>query len=438
MDPVALTLLTVLGAYLVGAVPFGYLIAKSRGVDIFQAGSGNIGATNVGRILGRRFGILVFLLDFAKGAAPTAAAAWAARFAEPSARGELPVAGLEVFAGMAAFLGHLFPVYLRFRGGKGIATGAGVVTVLLPLPALGAIGTWLVVVAATRYVSLASLAAAVALCGLHLALTDAPFAGPASILTAYCFFAAALVFARHRTNVTRLLCGTESRLRDTTAMRLLARTVHVVALGLWFGAAVFFSFAVAPSLFASFETLAELPKDERPLWFPVPDAYDTDAALRKEQGSRAAGFAVGPLFDYYFLLQGICGFAAAVTALGWARAEPGSKAHRLRALVLLAALVTVVVGWPLERKVSELRVERNRATDERLKLDLQKRQQPDATQANRAQVVAEAEARRAEFGRWHVCSLLLNFGTVLLVVVGMVLASRLPDGTPAPVPPPSG
>src|SRR3954453_13192420 len=117
MSPAVPLLLTVICAYLVGAVPFGYLLARWRGVDIFRAGSGNIGATNVGRVLGRRFGILVFVLDFAKGALPVAAALWLKQFAALPAHAELPLAGLEVFAGLAAFLGHVFPVYLGFRGG---------------------------------------------------------------------------------------------------------------------------------------------------------------------------------------------------------------------------------------------------------------------------------------------------------------------------------
>src|SRR5947209_7857227 len=120
-----------LGSYLVGAIPFGYLIGRARGVDIFEHGSGNIGATNVGRVLGRRFGILVFLLDFAKGALPVLMAARLCGLTEL----EVPAQSLEVTAGLAAFLGHLFPVYLRFRGGKGVATGAGVVAMLLPVPA---------------------------------------------------------------------------------------------------------------------------------------------------------------------------------------------------------------------------------------------------------------------------------------------------------------
>src|SRR5438132_4042673 len=107
MYPLAITFLTLAVSYLVGAVPFGYLVARWRGVDIFRHGSGNIGATNVGRVLGGRFGVLVFVLDFAKGAVPTAVAAWlAGRPGE--VRAALPPGTLPVAAGLAAFLGHLF------------------------------------------------------------------------------------------------------------------------------------------------------------------------------------------------------------------------------------------------------------------------------------------------------------------------------------------
>src|SRR5438105_9766053 len=121
MAVVAAVLLTFGLAYLVGGVPFGYLIARWRGVDILHQGSGNIGATNVGRVLGRRFGVLVFCLDFAKGALPVLAAQRVAGMIDldlPPGRAQQL---LGVTAGLAAFLGHLFPVYLRFRGGKGVA-----------------------------------------------------------------------------------------------------------------------------------------------------------------------------------------------------------------------------------------------------------------------------------------------------------------------------
>src|SRR5437764_1629253 len=116
-----LFILGVVAAYLIGSIPFGYLVARAKGVDIFQAGSGNIGATNVSRVLGRKFGLLVFALDVLKGALPTAAM-----------RAFNPEPAWSVAAGLAAMLGHLFPLYLRFHGGKGVATGFGVVPVLLP------------------------------------------------------------------------------------------------------------------------------------------------------------------------------------------------------------------------------------------------------------------------------------------------------------------
>src|SRR5215475_5384529 len=176
--------LTLLLSYLVGAIPFGYLVARGRGVDILKQGSGNIGATNVGRVLGRPFGVLVFALDFAKGAVPVVLARnFAGDYADSS--------WLEVGAGLAAFLGHLFPVYLGFRGGKGVATGAGVVAVLVPLPFLAALVAWILVLAGWRYVSLASVSAAVVLCAGRLVLmrevdfTDAR--------TLFCFLAAAMV-----------------------------------------------------------------------------------------------------------------------------------------------------------------------------------------------------------------------------------------------------
>ena len=130
-------ILTLLAAYLLGAIPFGFLLARWHGVDIFTQGSGNIGATNVGRVLGRKVGVLVFALDFTKGAGAVALAIWVGAYFDD----RLWSAGfVEVGAGMAAFLGHCFPIYLKFRGGKGVATGAGVVAVLLPMPML--VGPW--------------------------------------------------------------------------------------------------------------------------------------------------------------------------------------------------------------------------------------------------------------------------------------------------------
>ena len=279
--------LTLLIAYLIGGVPFGWLVARSRGVDILRQGSGNIGATNVGRVLGRRFGVLVFVLDFSKGALPVLAASSLAPFAGNA----LPPDSLPVAAGVAAFLGHLFPVYLHFRGGKGVATGVGVVAVLLPATALAVFAAWLVVLAAFRYVSLASLAAAVLLTVLRLTLTPAPFSWDHAVVTGFCLFGTALICLRHAANIRRLLHGSENRLKDSSAMLLLSKTIHVLALGLWFGTLCFFTVA-GLTLFQTFDEISLKVQDARPLWFPLPEAYAKERPsdqfpdpLRKEQGS---------------------------------------------------------------------------------------------------------------------------------------------------------
>jgi acyl-phosphate glycerol 3-phosphate acyltransferase len=416
MPVVSLAAAAFLAGYAVGSVPFGYLVARWRGVDIFRQGSGNIGATNVGRILGRRLGILVFFLDFLKGAGPTLAGLWLERMAGAAVRDGLWPGSLGLAAGLGAFLGHLFPVYLRFRGGKGVATGAGVIAVLVPGPALGAIVCWVGMLCAAQYVSLASLAAAVALCAMQLLSAD-PFADGRAIITLFCLLAAALVFLRHRANLARLLQGSENRFPEGALMVSFSKTVHVLALALWFGTVVFFTFAVALTIFHTFET-AGADSSHRPPWFPLPEAFRATGGPvdgPKEQGTRAAGYVLGPLFGWYFLIQGACGFLAVATALPWPRLEPRRKAHRVRVALLLAALVTVLAGWPLERRVGELRTPRNDAVDHYLQ---------NADNAEARQAAAEA---KSEFGLWHLGSVLLNLVTVVLVTAAMALAAQLPD-----------
>jgi acyl-phosphate glycerol 3-phosphate acyltransferase len=208
MPPLLLLALLVVLAYLVGSIPFGYLVARARGVDILRQGSGNIGATNVGRVLGRRWGILVFLLDFAKGALPVLLASWLPDPLVPS----LPPHTTSVLVGVAAFLGHLFPLYLGFRGGKGVATGAGVVVVLVPVAALLAVLAWAVVLAASRYMSAASLTGAVVLCIVRLLPFFRPWDREEIVITVFCLVGALLVIVRHAANIRRLIQGTENRL----------------------------------------------------------------------------------------------------------------------------------------------------------------------------------------------------------------------------------
>ena len=166
---------------------------------------------------------------------------------------ELPPDTLPVAAGVAAFLGHLFPVYLRFRGGKGVATGAGVVVILTPVPAAFALLCWIAVLVVTRFVSVSSLLACALLCIARFAFTAEPYWGREHlVVTLFCLSAVVLVFVRHHANLRRLLQGTEHRLPETPAMLLLGKTVHVLAVGLWFGTAVFFVI-VGLLLFGNFE-----------------------------------------------------------------------------------------------------------------------------------------------------------------------------------------
>ena len=154
-------ILIVVVGYLLGSIPTGFLVAKAKGIDIRSAGSGNIGATNVFRILGKPAGIFVLLVDALKG---FAACSWLAGvvfrvFSVPPEQTE----NLRILAGICAVLGHNYTCWLKFKGGKGIATSAGVYFALAPLAAGIALGTWMVVFVLSRYVSVASIAAAVAL-----------------------------------------------------------------------------------------------------------------------------------------------------------------------------------------------------------------------------------------------------------------------------------
>jgi acyl phosphate:glycerol-3-phosphate acyltransferase len=399
-----------LAGYLIGSIPFGYLVARARGVDIFAQGSGNIGATNVGRVLGKRFGVLVLVLDFAKGALPVLGARL---LASPWPD------WLAVLTGLAAFLGHLFPLYLGMRGGKGVATGTGVVAVLVPGPALAAFGVWIVSVLAWRYVSVASILAALAL--ITVQLTAGTWRDPRTL---FCVLAGALVIVKHRSNITRLFSGHENQIRETPTMTHLSKSLHVLAVGLWFGATVFFSFVVGLSLFGSFEQLGEHPQ-QRPDWFPPTAKYArSDDAINgpKEQGVRAAGFAVSPMFPWYFALQGSCGFVALATALPWARR---GGVHRWRMSMLLTALTLVIAGWPVELYVNALRHPRNDKSDAYL-------QSPEPTETQRQ----DMQAARSAFGMWHGVSLMLNFAVILCVTGATALAAHLP-GAAIPCPTPS-
>src|SRR5262249_7199443 len=156
-----------------------------------------------------------------------------------------------------------------------VATGAGVAAMLLPLPMFAALMVWITVAASWRMVSLASLAATVFLCGWRL-MTLQPFAVDNIVLTCFCLLITVLVFVRHRQNLVRLVHGKENQLRENRVMANVARIVHVLSLGLWFGMAVFFNFAVGTTLFETFWHIAKQERNDRPNWFPVARGYDHD------------------------------------------------------------------------------------------------------------------------------------------------------------------
>jgi len=199
-------------SYLIGSIPFGYLVARlARGIDIREHGSKNIGATNVGRVMGLKWFFVVFLLDFLKAAVPVSLLTYGYL---PGVTPEgWPQTGVAAIAGLCILIGNMFPVFLQFRGGKGAATGTGVMLPLAAIPLLVALGTFLVIFFTTRYVSLGSILAAVGLIATQLCLyrTEA-FQGEAAPVTWLCLIGAALVIWRHRGNIVRLLQGTENRI----------------------------------------------------------------------------------------------------------------------------------------------------------------------------------------------------------------------------------
>ncbi|MCS5539044.1 MAG: glycerol-3-phosphate 1-O-acyltransferase PlsY [Roseibacillus sp.] len=228
-------------AYLVGSVPFGVLIARSKGINIRQRGSGNVGATNVFRVVGRGFGIFCLLLDFLKGFLPVVLATNLLRITGETPAvplpflwdftGELPadrqlyVHSIQVLTALAAIMGHNYSIFLRGKGGKGIATSAGVLMALMPLILLGAFLVFSATFYFSGYVSLGSIAAALSIPILrHLADHLHHIGGDKSQpslweagtwnkpLMVFALIAAALAVWRHRSNIQRILAGTEDRL----------------------------------------------------------------------------------------------------------------------------------------------------------------------------------------------------------------------------------
>jgi acyl phosphate:glycerol-3-phosphate acyltransferase len=186
--------LSVIFAYLLGSVPTGYILGSLAGIDVRKAGSGNVGATNVARVVGKRHGIITLIADIAKGLVPVVIALNLGLTATATA-----------LVGVAAFLGHLYPVFLRFQGGKGVATALGVFLGLAPWATLVLMVIFVLVILATRVVSLSSMVAAASAPVVFWLSLSSP------ILTGTSLFIALMIVLRHRGNIQRLLSGTEPR-----------------------------------------------------------------------------------------------------------------------------------------------------------------------------------------------------------------------------------
>ena len=202
------TAIAVVASYFVGAIPVGYLLVRShKGIDIRTVGSGNVGATNAARALGgKKYFFICFFIDVLKGLAPCLAVGLFAGHGWLRDPAPLPV----VLSGIAAIAGHNWPVYIGFRGGKGVATSAGVLAYVAPAGVLVGLLAWLVVFAASRYISLASMVAAVAT-AVAVAWRNAGRLDEAKYVVGFAALVAVAVVVRHRSNIRRLLDGTEPK-----------------------------------------------------------------------------------------------------------------------------------------------------------------------------------------------------------------------------------
>jgi glycerol-3-phosphate acyltransferase PlsY len=194
-----LPIILCLTAYLLGSIPFGVIVARLNKVDLRQHGSGNIGATNVARTLGKKLGVLTLIGDALKGVVAVA-------LADFLLSNPVHIAS----AGLFAFLGHLFPVFLKFQGGKGVATGLGIFLYLMPLPTLSSMAIFGITLWIWNFVSLSSIVAAASIPLLAL------FFSVESAYVALSSVVAALVIIRHHANISRLMKGTENRFPSKT------------------------------------------------------------------------------------------------------------------------------------------------------------------------------------------------------------------------------
>ena len=393
-------------SYLIGAIPFGLFLARIKGVDILHQGSGNIGATNVGRVLGARYGLAVFILDALKGAIPAKAG-----MLYLDAPFGPEVAG--ILMGASAIFGHLFPVYLKFKGGKGIATSAGAMGMLVPIPLALALLIWAAFVSSWGFVSLGSLASTIALCSAQAFIALKSGTQGNMYLLAFTFLATILVWIKHIPNIQRLWAGAENRVKDSVLWRSIANILLQLSLGIWLGTVVFFTGVIGPGVFTWFEKLCVT--ESPPYWLPTPEAFKTITPagfpnpLLKEQASRLAGVVVSPAFPIYFSIQVICGISAMIILAGNRRRNPSGTTGRAMLVCIGMGLLLALAGWAWEPKVEKERIERARLTDQVL---LQKEYNNDLAKS--------ALKARKDFTNSHLVSLGLNMASALGMVLGII------------------
>ncbi|MGR3317365.1 MAG: glycerol-3-phosphate 1-O-acyltransferase PlsY [Candidatus Anammoxibacter sp.] len=190
-------------AYLIGSVPFGYILVKTvKGIDIREHGSENVGATNVWRVAGRPFGIGAFVFDMLKGFVPVLVV-----YKMTPGKNSLAI-----ICGIAVILGHIFPLFLRFKGGKAAATGCGVFLVLAPLALLIAMAVWALTVYISKFVSLGTILASITLAVATVLVGQSPF-GEGLYLTIFTIVMSVAIIVLHRSNIKRIINGTENRIK---------------------------------------------------------------------------------------------------------------------------------------------------------------------------------------------------------------------------------
>jgi glycerol-3-phosphate acyltransferase PlsY len=207
MSEAAVIALFVAGAYLVGGIPFGFLIGKARGVDVRTVGSKNIGATNVYRTVGREWGFLAFFCDFLKGLLPVLVARW---FVARGGDGTAATADLAVWTGLACVVGHTLTPYMKFKGGKGVATAFGMLMALVPWLVTVAFALFVATVWISHYISLGSCLAAAFMAVMIWIPT--PLAVPTLALKIVMTVLGLFVIFKHKSNIVRLAKGCENKI----------------------------------------------------------------------------------------------------------------------------------------------------------------------------------------------------------------------------------